>query len=304
MATVSISGYEQGSPTLYNVIVSFEGQSQQIQKRYSEFVLLAREVEQETGVPVPVGPPAKGGIFGSVDLEERRRGLEAMIRALTRSDECCATLAVQDFLEISRLKRSKPEMATSAQWVAAMTQVNELLAQAKKADTIRCHKLCLAAQSLTATMQKQLNQQEALGTRERIRRQHILDECHQKISALRSDGVSAGIDGTNASVERRSSAPGKTVHPTEKRSGRVLGETHLTRTLDNQQLLMHQKRSVEDQDAAVQQLRDAICRQRELGLAINDEILKQNSMLDDLDADVYRVNNKLNQAQRKTSKFL
>lgn len=297
MATVSVPSFEKGSPTLYNVIVSVQGQTQQLQKRYNEFVTLAHEVEQETGSPVPVQPPPKAWFLDDAALEERRRGLEAMIRALARSDECFATLAAQSFLEMSRLRRNQASTGGAADWTATIEKINEVLAQAKTSDSIRQHKLCLNAQTMLAGIQKLNQQSGVVGAREKVRRQQIIDELHQKITAIRSDVPS----------QPRSSpvlGGGSFRQSSEPRTGRVLGETSVTRSLDNQQLLTHQKRTIQDQDAEVQQLRDAIGRQKQLGLAINDEIVKQNSMLDDLDADVHRVNTKLNQAQRKTSKFL
>lgn len=297
MATISVPSFEKGSPTVYNVIVSVQGQTHQLQKRYSEFVLLAQEVEQETGSPVPVEAPAKAWFLNDADLEDRRRGLEAMIRALARSEECFATLAVQSFLEMSKLRRNQSSATGAADWTATIEKINESIAQAKVADSMHQHKLCLNAQTMLAGLQKLNEQSSTLGAREKVRRQQKIDELHQKITAIRSDG--SNQPRTSPATSGRGSS-----QPADKRTGRVLGETQVTKSLDNQELLMHQKRTIQDQDAEVQLLRDAISRQRQLGLAINDEIVKQNSMLDDLDADVHRVNTKLNQAQRKTSKFL
>lgn len=78
------------------------------------------------------------------------------------------------------------------------------------------------------------------------------------------------------------------------RSGRVLGkETDRTRELDNAGVLQLQQQTMKEQDTNVEELMKIIIRQRELGTAINEELLVQNELLkladEDTDRFVYLV---------------
>lgn len=72
--------------------------------------------------------------------------------------------------------------------------------------------------------------------------------------------------------------------------GRVLGkETDKTRELDNQGVLQLQKQTMQDQDKSVDDLLKIVSRQRELGIAINNELEIQNELLTMTDEDATRL---------------
>lgn len=86
--------------------------------------------------------------------------------------------------------------------------------------------------------------------------------------------------------------------------GRVLGrETDRTRVLDNQGVLQLQKQLMEEQDEDVMVLAQAVARQKELGMAIHQELKVQNEMLGMLDEDVDRVQGKVDVAQKRLAKI-
>lgn len=76
-------------------------------------------------------------------------------------------------------------------------------------------------------------------------------------------------------------------------------ETEVTRVLDNEGLLQYQKQIMEDQDKQVEQFSALLARQKQLGLAIGDELELQNQILDELDGDVNRTAVKLKFASKK-----
>jgi regulator of vacuolar morphogenesis len=92
-----------------------------------------------------------------------------------------------------------------------------------------------------------------------------------------------------------------------KPSGRVLGapvpETDKTRELDNDGVLQLQKQMMQDQDLDVEELSKIVRRQREMGLAINEELEIQNEMLKRVDEDVDRVGAKVNIAKKRIGKI-
>lgn len=88
------------------------------------------------------------------------------------------------------------------------------------------------------------------------------------------------------------------------RPGRVLGkETAETRSLDNQGVLQLQQQKMKDQDLDVDEIRKIVQRQRELGVAINQELEIQNEMLKVVDEDVDRVQGKINVAKKRIGKI-
>jgi regulator of vacuolar morphogenesis len=92
--------------------------------------------------------------------------------------------------------------------------------------------------------------------------------------------------------------------PKPKPSGRILGkETAETRELDNTGVLQLQKQKMADQDLNVEELRKIVQRQRELGVAINNELEVQNDMLRMVDEDTDRVQAKMEVAKKRIGKI-
>ncbi|KAJ2726508.1 hypothetical protein GGI07_000450 [Coemansia sp. Benny D115] len=81
-------------------------------------------------------------------------------------------------------------------------------------------------------------------------------------------------------------------------------ETNETRGLDSQGLLQMQVERMQDQDRAAKDLSALLRRQREMGLAIGDEIDLQNQLLAELDQDLDRTGSKLAAARRQANRFV
>lgn len=86
--------------------------------------------------------------------------------------------------------------------------------------------------------------------------------------------------------------------------GRVLGkETDRTRALSNQGVVQLQKQMMQEQDEDVQVLGDAVRRQKELAVQIQEELEVQEDMLGLLDEDVGRVQGKVDIARKRVGKI-
>jgi regulator of vacuolar morphogenesis len=89
--------------------------------------------------------------------------------------------------------------------------------------------------------------------------------------------------------------------------GRVLGapvpETEKTRELDNEGVLQLQKQIMEDQDLNVEELAKVVRRQKQIGLAIREEVEEQNEMLQRVDEDADRVKKKIDIASKRAGKL-
>ncbi|PLN75439.1 hypothetical protein BDW42DRAFT_189269 [Aspergillus taichungensis] len=88
------------------------------------------------------------------------------------------------------------------------------------------------------------------------------------------------------------------------RSGRVLGrETERTRELDNQGLVQLQKQTMESQDQSVDELMKIVTRQKELGIAINNELELQNELLKLADEDAERLGQKVDIGKKRIGRI-
>jgi regulator of vacuolar morphogenesis len=92
-----------------------------------------------------------------------------------------------------------------------------------------------------------------------------------------------------------------------KPARRVFGappkETEVTRPLDNVGLLSLQQQQIEQQDTQLSQLTTILQRQRQLGEAINAEVVSQIELLDDLSNEVDNVGVKLHAAKTQMNKL-
>ncbi len=118
-------------------------------------------------------------------------------------------------------------------------------------------------------------------------------------SLLNAMAAKSKLDHTVATVQQKQALMGS-----QPKQGRVLGkETARTRELDNQGVLQLQKQMMQDQDLDVEELRKVVVRQKELGIAINNELEVQNEMLKMVDEDVTRVQGKMEIAKKRIGKI-
>jgi len=80
-------------------------------------------------------------------------------------------------------------------------------------------------------------------------------------------------------------------------------ETEVTRPLDDHGLLQLQQVKMEQQDAQAAQLAAILQRQRQLGVAINNELAQHIELLDDLSNDMDRVGGKLTAAKKQLNRL-
>ncbi|KAG8990216.1 hypothetical protein FRB90_001847 [Tulasnella sp. 427] len=88
-----------------------------------------------------------------------------------------------------------------------------------------------------------------------------------------------------------------------RKFGAAALETEQTRALDDAGLLQLQQTEVDTQDVQLSQLSSILQRQKQIGLAIGNEIQEQNEMLDRLTDDVDRVGGKLAGAKKQMNRL-
>ncbi|EAT77989.1 hypothetical protein HBI56_190950 [Parastagonospora nodorum] len=156
---------------------------------------------------------------------------------------------------------------------------------------------------------------EKLGEGEIRRRRDMISSMRKEKdgleSVLNSMAVKAAMSGSSSTPSTSSAAVTQ-----EQKAGlfkgaqssgrRVLGapqETERTRELDNEGVLQMQKQIIQDQDEDLVDLTTVVRRMRDMGVAINTEIVEQNAMLGLLDEDVERVDGKIKIAKKRIAKI-
>ncbi|KAF1996566.1 Phox-like protein [Amniculicola lignicola CBS 123094] len=152
---------------------------------------------------------------------------------------------------------------------------------------------------------------EKLGDGEIRRRRDLIGSARKERdgleSVLNSLAVKAAVSSSSSTSSAAVSDDQKSALFTSKPSApsgrRVLGaplkETNQTRELDNEGVLQLQKQIMAEQDQDVLDLTKVVRRMREMGVAINEEIVEQNAMLTMLDDDAGRVDDKMRIAKKR-----
>lgn len=300
--SVSIPEYETGKPVMYVLSVDLGGEHPPytIKRRYNDFLKLAADVESEMGEPVAVAPPPKPGLWEKVDIEQRRNELEIMLTALLRVPDFADSLAVNNFLDTYSHRHSSKKASIIMDWISTTSEISKLITDARNGTkNISYARQCIVqAKALTHQLQRSVENQERahqLGRGEFGRRKQQLDGYLLSLHQLERKRVETDSDPWDQLFPNSGGVGAK--------PDRVLGETSETRKLNNAGLMQQQQTAMDDQDLALEEMLAQVARQKELGLAINTELVKQNEMLEELDGDVHRVNAKLNEARRKTSKL-
>lgn len=206
--------------------------------------------------------------------------------------DCYRDLKVQ--LHDARLHLTRRDQATKAQ------EQHDSSAQAK-----RC--LVKAGSMISALDQGLKNQAgppaDILGEGELRRRRDLIAGARKEKEGLEdllnAMAAKSKLDNTVAAAQQKQALVGS-----QPKQGRVLGrETAKTRELDNQGVLQLQKQMMQEQDLDVEELRKVVVRQKELGIAINNELEVQNEMLKMADEDVDRLQGKLVVAKKRIGKI-
>lgn len=191
---------------------------------------------------------------------------------------------------------------------ASTPQKQHEASAAAKSSLVRAGTLITALEEGLTNIQKVVDEGwggQKLGDGEIRRRKDLISSARKDKEGLENllnaMVTKSKLDSAVASIQDKEALVGSAK---PKTGGRVLGkETAETRELDNQGVLQLQKQKMADQDLDVEELRKIVMRQKELGIAINQELEVQNEMLKMVDEDVDRVQGKINIAKRRIGKI-
>ena len=271
-------------------------------------------------------------------LQERRTGLEAYLRALVSSKEgqWRETRAFNEFLGVPTGRNANTKLAEGSQFTLSswldehselQSLVRDIRADVNKRNSLADMGDVTASHSSNVHAKKKLVALldrvgllaaglEALGTQgmaqgELQRRTDMVarlqDDCEKlgkmviasrqarRAQTLPHQRDSAPQEDRNALL---STSPRNDSRPARRVFGAPPQETDTTRPLDDHGLLQLQKDQMVQQDEQLTQLTTILRRQKDLGLAISQEIDEQNELLDSLTRDVDVIGGKLTSAQK------
>lgn len=331
-----ISLSDDGTHTVYHLLVKTSNKNIKLQKRYSDFANLKEELESLYSDQIPYQFPKKTFLRKTTNndrlAEERRKQLEKFLQDVIDDQVAIKwrrSLPFREFLNLppgafSTVNESTKEKLDTAwtlsstnngqpivdltAWIDTVRETKNVLQEARSQIFVNGgearKKLILGRQNFEG-LAKGLNvasSQSSIGEGELQRRRellHSLKREHQDLEQLLSN-VSSNPEHLDIRVP-----VGKSKNQLFK--GRVLGqpqETERTRGVENQQLLQMQRTDMKEQDEELEKLNALINKQKELGVAINEELALQNELLEELDTEVDRTTDKLKYASKKIGKIL
>lgn len=233
-------------------------------------------------------PDAAGSHFTSASWLDEHADIQALVRDIR------ADINRRDSLSV------RGEIAASG-------QAN---VQAKKKITNLLKRMDILAKSLESLGLQGMSQGELHRRTELVSR--LQDDC-QKLSGLVLSTGRLATSSANSEIvsEAKRELLSSSSNPTGHHPvARVLGSSHqppretaATRPLDDEGLYQLQQQQMIQQDNEISQLFAVLQRQKQLGIAIGNEIEEQLTLLDDLDTHVDQFGNKLGKAKKQLNRL-
>ncbi|KAJ2894579.1 snare complex subunit [Zalerion maritima] len=129
-----------------------------------------------------------------------------------------------------------------------------------------------------------------------------LEKIAASISHSRREGP-ARSSPSNSKAELLAGGGAPAVKMGRRAIGAPLPETERTRERDNEGVFQLQREMMEEQDQNVGELAKIVQRQKQLGMAIHDEVEQQTRMLEYMDNDVNRMQGKVKVVSNRTKKL-
>ena len=316
--------------TVYEIELKTPLKQWSIQKRYSDFDKLNKDLITNTKLNPPCNLPPKHLLAfrrGTEDeiIKERSKGFEVYLRSIysNKNSVWRDSKEFKNFLELNKVNMN---LNSFNNWLEDLNSLNEDLSVVRSLINKRDNKdnqdvklINLEAKKILLKSIKNLNNLTRLldelnvSKGEFNRRQCLLlqvqdqiESLHQLITtsqfnvkrnlsnhSLRTDLVSKNNSGSsNNSAHRR--VIGKQPTTSHQKS-----ETNATIHLNDEQLLNLHKSEMDKQDEQLTNLSNLLSKQKSLGLILNDELNQQNESLDNLNDDLSQFEIKLSKANNK-----
>ncbi|CCK68504.1 Vam7p KNAG_0B00560 [Huiozyma naganishii CBS 8797] len=300
-----------------------------LKKRFSDFVTLVKQLLRETGSDtVPYELPerrfslwtGRRSVISEAVVQERKVKLAKFLYDMLNDSfdvkwKSCKALV--PFLGIpapwpefvaNLVSSSRGGHQATMSWLEQFRNCKTSLEQLRHSvDSKPAAQMQLRLQ--IAALEKSLKSDESIERGERDRRHNLLSTLRQDINDVslkpqlhvHSSSQSESQSQSERLFPDTPAADSISQRPAVGR--RRLGETAETETLNNQGLLQLNTTKMQAQDVEILQLRDAVRRQKQLSLAMNEELEQQNELLDSFNSEVDHTAAKMARAHRDAKRF-
>ncbi|GAV28818.1 hypothetical protein PMKS-002294 [Pichia membranifaciens] len=328
-----------GSYSLYDLEIEihlnkFKVERFRISKRYSDFVTLRGHLESQHTTRLPELPSKYASLYKRNEtlLNERKLGLMNFATSLLNDRQLRAQSQVLNFFNIPRstivelnmlnVDKSRGEEKSkgasisridSAQhWMEVYKTIKSLLQDSRtrmfnRGNVVEIRRNLKTSETNADLLKSYLSTTQELGSGEIRRRKELLLSVTKEIAELNDmlrNMKLADLSEKTSNSSVNTNDLFKTHNPSGRRTLGRIKESAQTKKLDNQGLLQVQQNEMQDQDQSLSALRDMIIRQKQIGIAVNEEIGIQNELLDSLNQEVDQSTNKLKVAKGKINKIL
>lgn len=319
-----ISGVtEVGSYIVYDMDIrlsfqKFKFKEFQISKRFSDFITFRKTLLRLGYSYIPQLPSRYSAIFKSKDstVAERKEGLINFSNYVLNDSELRSNEEVLSFYripksDIDELKGSNAavdkrlDIDSASKWMEVYKRVKSNLqnARIRVNSTNNLNEVNTLVESSNSDLNKlkeYLGQSIELSADEIKRRNQLLNSLSTEITDIKSIiKIMKPVSKSSPEVVNESSLYKNT-------SRRTFGkpvETEESRKLNNSQFLQTQQVEMQSQDERLQELYQIVTRQKQLGIAVNEELSIQNELLDGLDKQIDHSSDRMNIAKSKIKKF-
>ncbi|CAR31044.1 hypothetical protein ZYGR_0P03500 [Zygosaccharomyces rouxii] len=304
-----------------------------VYRRFSEFWDLKMKLEKEFGTELPYELPQRQfGLWkqSSLDpdvIEERKITLANFLQDLLNdsfdtkwknSPQVCKFLKLSSNWNSyepknSDLPSSQGNINDPTQWLTTFRDSKHLLESCKRGMASSVTRDLMQLRLVLHDLENALKRgSEKLGQAEFARRQNLLQTLKKDMNEFALESSSRPHDSSNSNNnnEHNDLKVALFEGPTEPRTPkkpaigrRRFGETEETAPLNNQQLLQLHKDSMSKQDLEMKEMHKIVQRQKDLSLAMNQELLQDNELLDSLNDGVDNTASKLRTANRRAKQF-
>lgn len=311
-----------------------------VSKRYSDFLQLKNELE-EKNLELPDLPSKYSSFYKRNEtlINERKTGLKEFSNIILNNPILRAEPIILNFfgipkstiIEVNMLNgestHTKSAKITSVvniesaqQWMEVYKNVKSLLQDSRakmfsKGNIIEIRKNLKILESDIELLKKYLNDTQEIGMGEIRRRKDLLDSLIKELTDLNTTLYSMNFNTSPSSSSRPQSSVSLNSNSSNgtnelfKTTGsrRTFGkvkETHETKKLDNLGLFQMQKQEMKNQDQNIDALKEIIMRQKQIGVAVNEELSIQNELLDNLNQEVDQSTAKMRVAKNRVNKIL
>ncbi|OUT20352.1 hypothetical protein CAS74_004599 [Pichia kudriavzevii] len=302
-----------------------------VSKRFSDFVqfrqlLLNRDLTDLPNLPSKLSSFYK---LSSALIEERRTGLANFSQTILNDKKLRMNHEVLNFFSIPKSIISEFNMITSSKdgiegistggkyiiidsaqhWMDSFKTVKSMLQNARgkmfaSDNVIEIRKILKDCEFNQKILKDYLSNNRDLGAGEINRRNSLLESQISELNDLNYTLSNMKFNEQHVKVPLNSNILRDTGNTTSRRIFGKPKETSETKKYDNKGLLQYQQQKMAHQDQDLESLRDIIERQKQIGIAVNEELTIQNELLDGLGQQVDLSTEKMKNAKNKVNKII